>query len=264
MAMRHLGVGSWGRGLIGRSSGVPDKCGTGRNTVEARTDRRWTVGEGRTMSKSARRGGLAVLLTVCLVAMAAFVFAGAAGASGDGASGGSTETTATSGSGPSGADASQCGQTGMETVATDAADYAPGLTVHITGSGYGPACDVTVKISRPDGVIERFAATTDLAGNLAYDYLLPPPPGVIGPYQIDVLGLVELAETTLATMTFTDAGVRIQASDVSSSPTFAWTTEAAAVNQVIYARTSNATVNRSYKLELLRPDGSQAHLSACQ
>ena len=46
----------------------------------------------------------------------------------------------------------------------------------MTGMGYSPACDVTVQISRPDSVVESFTATTDFAGNLEYDYLLPPPP----------------------------------------------------------------------------------------
>ena len=82
-----------------------------------------------------------------------------------------------------------CPQTGMETVATDAPDYPPGSTVYITGTGYAPGCDATVQISRPDSVVESFTATTDFAGNLEYDYLLPPPPGVIGEYGLDILGL---------------------------------------------------------------------------
>ena len=96
-----------------------------------------------------------------------------------------------------------CPQTGMETVATDAPDYPPGSTVHVTGTGYSPACDAIVQISRPDSVVESFTATTDFAGNLEYDYLLPPPPGVIGEYGLDILGL----EGVLASMTFTDAAV---------------------------------------------------------
>src|SRR6188508_790584 len=37
---------------------------------------------------------------------------------------------------------SSCPQTTMETVATDAADYPPGSTVHVTGTGYNSGCDV--------------------------------------------------------------------------------------------------------------------------
>ena len=98
-----------------------------------------------------------------------------------------------------------CPQTGMETVATDAPDYPPGSTVYITGTGYAPGCDATVQITRPDSVVESFTATTDLEGNLAYDYLLPPPPGVIGDYGLDILGL----NGVLASMTFTDGGPRV-------------------------------------------------------
>ena len=98
-----------------------------------------------------------------------------------------------------------CPQTGMETVATDAPDYPPGSTVHVTGTGYSPGCDAIVQISRPDSVVESFTATTDFAGNLEYDYLLPPPPGVIGDYGLDILGL----NGVLASMTFADGGPRV-------------------------------------------------------
>ena len=57
----------------------------------------------------------------------------------------------------------------------------------------------------PTAVVESFTATTDFAGNLEYDYLLPPPPGVIGEYGLDILGLPGV----LASMTFTDAGPKL-------------------------------------------------------
>src|SRR4051794_26359643 len=95
-----------------------------------------------------------------------------------------------------------CAQTGMETVASDADDYPPGSTAHFSGTGYAPDCDVQLNVSRPDGVTDTVTATTDLLGNFAADYPLPPPPGVIGPYHLDVLGFAGL---TLASMDFTDA-----------------------------------------------------------
>src|SRR5437870_5174505 len=46
-----------------------------------------------------------------------------------------------------------CAQAGTETVLTDKADYSPEETVHIAGTGYGPSCDVTVTVTRPDGSV---------------------------------------------------------------------------------------------------------------
>ncbi|HYZ92806.1 MAG TPA: thrombospondin type 3 repeat-containing protein, partial [Actinomycetota bacterium] len=77
----------------------------------------------------------------------------------------------------------------METLATDKPDYSPGETVHISGVGFGAVCDVELRITRPDGVVESVPATTDLAGGVAADYVLPPPPGVIGDYTLDAVGL---------------------------------------------------------------------------
>ena len=95
-----------------------------------------------------------------------------------------------------------CPQTGMETVATDAA----GLPARLHGPrrpawatrrpatspsrSRGPTASSRASRPRPTS-----------AGNLEYDYLLPPPPGVIGDYGLDILGL----EGVLASMTFTDA-----------------------------------------------------------
>src|SRR6188472_1889154 len=95
-----------------------------------------------------------------------------------------------------------CPRTGMETVASDAEDYAPGSTAHFSGTGYSADCDVQLNISRPDGVVDSVTTTTDLFGNFTADYPLPPPPGVIGPYHLDVLGY---ADASLASLDFTDA-----------------------------------------------------------
>ena len=95
-----------------------------------------------------------------------------------------------------------CPQTTMETVTSDADDYAPGSTAHFSGTGYAIGCDIELNIYRPDSVVDTATVTTDLFGNFTYDYPLPPPPGVIGPYHLDVLGY---AGVTLASMDFTDA-----------------------------------------------------------
>jgi len=95
-----------------------------------------------------------------------------------------------------------CMQTGFEVVATDDASYPPGSVVHVSGAGYATSCDVVVRITRPDGVVETAVATTDLGGRFAYDYQLLPPPGAVGEYTVDVLGL---GDALLASTTFVDA-----------------------------------------------------------
>src|SRR4051794_27342690 len=126
-----------------------------------------------------------------------------------------------------------CAQTGMETVASDADDYAPGSTAHFSGTGYAPDCDVQLNVSRPDGVTDTVAATTDLLGNFTADYPLPPPPGVIGPYHLDVLGYGGM---TLASMDFTDAN-----NDAHVAPGWA-ATNSTVTFSTLYRKTTGGTV----------------------
>ena len=126
-----------------------------------------------------------------------------------------------------------CPQTGMETVASDAGDYAPGTTAHFSGTGYSADCDIQLNIARPDSVVDTAAVTTDLFGNFTYDYPLPPPPGVIGPYHLDVLGY---AGVTLAAMDFTDAN-----NDANIAPGWA-PTNTAMTFSTLYRKTAGGTV----------------------
>src|SRR3954453_9108381 len=126
-----------------------------------------------------------------------------------------------------------CSQTGMETVASDAADYPPGSTAHFSGTGYAPDCDIQLNVSRPDGVTDTVTAMTDLLGNFPADYPLPPPPGVIGPYHLDVLGYAGL---TLASMDFTDAN-----NDANIAPEWAAGNTATTFN-TLYRVTTGGTV----------------------
>jgi hypothetical protein len=102
-------------------------------------------------------------------------------------------------------------------VTTDKADYAPGETVTISGSGFAAATAYAVPVIRPDGTIVRGdgsftpgwdTVVTDGAGAFTYLYQLD---GIIGTYQVRVYPAPwsgSLAETPLAATTFTDvAGV---------------------------------------------------------
>jgi LPXTG-motif cell wall-anchored protein len=100
-----------------------------------------------------------------------------------------------------------CERRGRETIATDKADYRPGATVHMTGSGYARSCLVKVKVVRPDGSVVRgdgsFEAGVDQVritarGRLFYDYVLD---GIEGLYRVRVLGA---GNVLLARTTFTD------------------------------------------------------------
>jgi Domain of unknown function (DUF5979) len=100
-----------------------------------------------------------------------------------------------------------CERRGRESIATDKADYRPGATVHMTGSGYARSCLVKVKVVRPDGSVVRgdgsFAPGVDQVrttarGRLFYDYELN---GIEGRYRVRVLGA---GNVLLARTTFTD------------------------------------------------------------
>ena len=52
---------------------------------------------------------------------------------------------------PAPAMAQTCAQTFDELVLTDMQGYEPGETVHITGSGFAPGCNLTVQITAPMG-----------------------------------------------------------------------------------------------------------------
>jgi hypothetical protein len=105
------------------------------------------------------------------------------------------------------ASATDCAPLGSETVATDKADYAPGETVHMTGTGYSPDCTVRVEVTRPDGSIVRGDGsfepgvddvTTAADGTFAYAYQLN---GIEGLYRVRILGA---SDAELASTTFTD------------------------------------------------------------
>jgi LPXTG-motif cell wall-anchored protein len=101
----------------------------------------------------------------------------------------------------------RCEPRGRETIATDKADYRPGATVHMFGSGYARSCLVKVKVVRPDGTVVRgdgsFEPGVDQVrttgrGRLFYDYVLN---GIEGRYRVRVLGA---GNVLLAKTTFTD------------------------------------------------------------
>ena len=101
----------------------------------------------------------------------------------------------------------RCERRGRETIATDKADYRPGATVHMSGSGYARSCLVKVKVVRPDGSVVRGDGSfepgvdqvrTTARGRLFYDYVLN---GIEGLYRVRVLGA---GNTVLARTTFTD------------------------------------------------------------
>jgi hypothetical protein len=88
--------------------------------------------EGTVMRRTrTTRGGFAFLLTLVLALTATLVWSGTAMAD----------------------PGVQCVQTGLESVTTDQESYPPGETVYISGGGFAVACDVELRITRPDGVV---------------------------------------------------------------------------------------------------------------
>ena len=103
---------------------------------------------------------------------------------------------------------------GPPTLATDKLDYAPGETVHISGSGYDPGVTYAVPVRRPDTSIVKgdgsFApgwdtVTADGAGNISYDYQLD---GIAGLYEARTYPNPwsgNWTQVPLASVNFTDA-----------------------------------------------------------
>ena len=122
----------------------------------------------------------------------------------------STETTTTTEAHQGG----PCARTASEALSTDAPDYAPGSIVQIFGTGFALDCDVELRITRPDSVVETLDVTSDGAGELSREYALPPPPGVIGTYRIDAYGADGVL---LASMEFGDSRI-VQAVALDGQP----------------------------------------------
>src|SRR5207253_8045648 len=154
-----------------------------------------------------------------------------------------------------------CLQTGLETVQTDKPDYRPEETVHITGTGYQPLCDVTVRVTRPDGSIitgdgsgtpGSDTVTTDVTGSFAYDYVLY---GMTGTYTVDV---VDGNGSVLTTATFTDATRKTYLES-------ARTTERVTFERgdTVYARATGLNPSRTYTFEVLDKNGVSKSFSGC-
>ncbi|MDQ3778311.1 MAG: hypothetical protein M3310_05530, partial [Actinomycetota bacterium] len=106
---------------------------------------------------------------------------------------------------------------GTPTLTTDKADYSPGDVVHITGAGFAASTTYAIPVKRPDGSIVTIdpkthvatpgwgTATTDVYGNLSYDYQLN---GILGLYEVrayDHPWAGDWSQTPVASVTFTDA-----------------------------------------------------------
>ena len=70
------------------------------------------------------------------------------------------------------------------TVSTDQANYVPGQTAQISGSGYAAKTTVQVKVIRPDSSSTSTSVTTDSKGRLSSTYKVG---DLFGTYTVDVL-----------------------------------------------------------------------------
>jgi hypothetical protein len=136
----------------------------------------------------------------------------------------------------------QCAPTGMEAVSTDQESYPPGSTVYTSGGGFLAACDVELRVTRPDGVVESAVASTDLSGNVSHEYVLPPPPGVLGMYTLEAIGL---GGVVLASHTFTD-GPEIRSPDLVPG----YVTTGGAKTYSVLVRNTGDTTHRCIRVTL--------------
>ena len=90
-----------------------------------------------------------------------------------------------------------CSKLGTENLDTDKNSYYAGNTIHLSGGGYAHLCDVTIRITKPDGtVLNESTATATIGGAITATYAIPggTDPGA---YTVTTLGLagVQLATT---------------------------------------------------------------------
>jgi large repetitive protein len=103
---------------------------------------------------------------------------------------------------------SACTPTGSESIATDKGSYQAGETVQVTGLGFAPRCDLTLRVTRPDGSVVTGdgsetpgsdSVLTSSSGGIGYEYRLL---AIAGEYTVDALGVDGVV---LATTSFADA-----------------------------------------------------------
>ena len=109
-----------------------------------------------------------------------------------------TEPTETTETEPEPEPVPPCVATGDETLAADKPAYLPGGRALLTGSGYEPSCEVTLRVTLPDETVTTEAVTTDRAAASAHVYALPSP-AVPGEYLAETL---DADDAVLASTTF--------------------------------------------------------------
>jgi len=150
------------------------------------------------------------------------------------------------------------------TLTTDQEDYPPYSYVYFTGTGFQPGESVNMIVVELDPVQQSFEpwdVVADENGNFQTSWYI---------FSEDLRGATMQATATgqssqlTASATFTDGGVRIKPQDISSSSTFAWTTNVGAVNQTIYVQAESATTTHGYKLEAFDATGASKYLGPCR
>jgi len=84
---------------------------------------------------------------------------------------------------------------GTATIWTDKADYSPGETVTIYGSGFVADACVTITVTRPDSSMDTWSVTADSSGAFTTTYLLD---GITGTYLVTATDGTNTATTTFA------------------------------------------------------------------
>jgi Bacterial Ig-like domain len=154
-----------------------------------------------------------------------------------------------------------CAPTGQETVVTDKDRYSTTETVQITGSGYAPACRVTVDVVRPDGSVVRGdgsempggdSVTTGADGGLSHQYQLST---MTGTYAVNVIGA---DNALLATTTFEDSADVQRLRLGPGGPL----NRAFTAGNTVHAE-GVVDGNRHYRWRVLDGSGTVRHVSTC-
>jgi len=120
---------------------------------------------------------------------------------------------------------------------TDKADYSPGETATIYGSGFNPNADIKISVTKPDNTVDEQTISSDESGNFQAKYFIE---GMEGTYTVTATDGINTATTT-----FYDS-VKIESISYN------------AVTYTITVKIKDMKKNTDYYLEYYSPAGLEA------
>ncbi|MFY9583327.1 MAG: kelch repeat-containing protein, partial [Candidatus Acidiferrales bacterium] len=158
----------------------------------------------------------------------------------------------------SGASLSSTDVYGFATVKTDQADYTPGTTVIITGTGWQPGETVTLTVQEVPfiDIHGPFTAVADASGNIFNNQLAMNAQDINVRFYLTAAGSVSQAQTT-----FTDASNLVSVAVAAQTGTLTYGTAASATYMVTVTRSGAGSLDVALSITTSLPSGATASFS---